>query len=355
MTTFMENYRAPQPATDTMPRDDSGDFLYQEFDNPVRRTRFLEEDETRHAKIIKEKVWMEDGTHYDVTSTLAKNRTIDIGILATSAWLTQDGGLNQDRALRSARLGIDTVFVSPQQNLTRRGRFGKSVCNMIRIADHFHLRHDRDPDNLWVDGISRGGMHALGVAAKAPYVDDDKQVIYGDYTVPCFPDGLQPAKDLAMLPRLITNELGASTALLQIPFSTLKHYPNTVSLSPKKQFQQLKEVPALLSGKVGEAARNMPPETFGHVTNYLGDIMGQGSRWAPILSPYENITVENFKGGGHVSMTSPRCQAKWETRLRAVHEAIKQDPKLPSLGTAALASVVRENHGAVFKHRPIVT
>lgn len=354
MTTFMQNDRAPQLATHTMPRDENGAFLFQEFDNPVQRTRFLEEDETRHAKIIKEKVWMEDGTYYDVTSTLAKRRSIDIGILATSAWLTQDGGLNQDRALRSARLGIDTVFVSPQQNFDRRGRFGRSVCNMIRIADYFHLRHDRDPDNLWVDGISRGGMHALGVTAKAPYIDR-KQVIYGDYTVPCFPDGLQPVKDLAMLPRLITNELGASTALLQIPFNTLRHYPHTVSLHPKKQFQQFKEIPALLSGKVGEAARNMPPQTFGHVTNYLGDIMGQGSRWAPILSPYENVTIENFKGGGHISMTSPRCQDKWEKRIRAVHEVIKEDSSLPSLGAAALAMAVRENHAAAFRHRPIVT
>lgn len=333
------------------PRDQSGDFLYEEFDNPVARTRLIEHDETRHAGILRERVWMEDDTYYDVTSTLAKNRTIDIGILATSAWLTQDKGLNQDRALRAAKLGIDTVFVSPQQNFDRRGRFGKSVCNMIRIADHMHLRHDRDPDNLWLDGISRGGMHAMGVTAKAPYIED-KRVIYGDYTVPCFPDGLQPTKDLAMLPRLIGNELGASTAFLQLPISALRHYPKTVSLNPKKQFQQFKEIPTLLSGKVGESARNMPPETFGHVTNYLGDIMGQGSRWAPILSEYDNITVENFKGGGHVSMTSPRCQTKWEARVRAVHEAIEGDPRLPSLGAAALSRAVYAN-SAAFKHRPI--
>ncbi len=335
-----------------MPRDESGDFLYQPFENDVARTRQVNEDETRHAVILRERIDMEDGTYYDVTSTLAKNRTIDIGIVATSAWLTQDRGINQDRALRAARIGIDTVFVSPQQNLSRRGRFGKSVCNMIRIADHLHLRHDRDPDNLWLDGISRGGMHALGITAKAPHIDN-KQVIYGDYTVPCFPDGIQPSKDIALLPKLIGNELGASTALLRLPFSALKHYPQTVPLNPKKQFQQFKEVPVLLSGQVGNAARNMPVETFGHVTNYLGDIMGQGSRWAPILEPYDNVTVENFKGGGHVSMVSSRCQEKWEARIRAVHEVLESHPQIAALGPAALAAAVRDNNADIFKHRPI--
>lgn len=352
MATFKEKNRASHLTLVDTPRDESGDFLYQEFDNEVKRTRQFDEDETRHAVILREQVHMEDGTYYDVTSTLAKNRTIDVGIVATSAWLTQDRGINQDRALRAARLGIDTVFVSPQQNITQRGRFGKSVCNIIRIADHMHTRHDRDPDNLWLDGISRGGMHALGITAKAPYIDN-KQVIYGDYTVPCFPEGLQPIKDLALLPKLIRNELGASTALLRLPFSALRHYPKTVPLHPKKQFQQFKEVPALLSGKVGDAARNMPPETFGHVTNYLGDIMGQGSRWAPILSPYENITVENFIGGGHVSMVSARCQEKWESRIQAVHEIIESNPNIPKLGAVALAAAVRENSPTRFRHRPI--
>lgn len=351
MTTSINKNCAPSFDSDTTPRDTSGDFLYQPFENEVARTRQFDEDDTRHATILRERIDMEDGTYYDVTSTLAKHRTIDIGILATSAWLTQDRGINQDRALRAARMGIDTVFVSPQQNITRRGRFGKSVCNMIRIADHLHTRHDRDPDNLWLDGISRGGMHALGITAKAPFIDN-KQVIYGDYTVPCFPDGVQPAKDLAQLPRLISNELGASTALLRLPISALRQYPRTVPLHPKKQFQQMKEIPALLSGEVGNATRNMPAETFGHVTNYLGDIMGQGSRWAPILAPYDNITVENFKGGGHISMVSGRCQDKWEARIRAVHEVIESDPRIAELGAAALATAVRRDT-STFKHRPI--
>lgn len=271
--------------------------------------------------------------------------------MATAAWLTHDRGVNKDRALRAAEQGIDTVFISPQQNLTRRGHFGRSVCNIISIADHMHFRDDRDPDNLWVDGISRGAMHALGVAAKAPYVD--KRVVVGDYTVPCFPDGIDLYRDLPQLPELAVREFGALTAFMKLPLSAMMHYPRTFALHPKMQFQHLKEVPTLLSGATGDAARNMPEDTFGHVTNYLGDIMGQGRRWDPILAEYPNLTVENFKGGAHLSLIDVRCQDKWERRLRAVHEVIESDPSIVLRSGDELCEAVRSLDNSGFTHRPI--
>lgn len=351
MTANMEMSCASNVESATVPRDERGDFLLQEFVNPVTKTKLLYEDETNQARILKERIEMENGTYYEVTSTLAKERTIDLGIIATAAWLTHDRGLNQDRALRAAKLGIDTVFISPQQNLDKRGHFGKSVCNIIEISDYLHRRHDRDPDNLWVDGISRGGMHALGVTAKAPFIDG-KKVLVGDYTVPCFPEGLDLKRDLVQLPKLILNEFSASTAFLKLPFNAVASYPRTIAFSPKMQFQQLKEVPTLLSGAAGDAARYMPVDTFGHVTNYLGDIMGQGRRWEPVFAEYDNITVENFKGGGHLSLAAPRCQEKWEDRLKAVHEVIESDPRIVRLGSSALCEAVRSTSNT-FRHRPI--
>ncbi len=337
--------------TDYSPHD-SGDFLYKDFDNPVIHTEVTYEDETRHATIRKERVTMDNGAYYDVTSTLAKQRSIDIGIVATAAWLTHDQGINKDRALRAAKLGIDTTFVSPQQNLTRIGHFGRSVCNIIEIADYMHFRDDRDPDHLWVDGISRGGMHALGIAAKAPYVNN-KRVVVGDYTVPCFPDGVDLERDLPQLPQLVLNEFSALTAFYKLPLSAMIHYPRTFALHPKMQFQHLKEVPTLLSGAVGDAARHMPADTFGHVTNYMGDIMGQGRRWEPILEQYDNLSVENFKGGGHLSLVDARCQDKWEARLKAVHEVIESDPRIVEENGDVMCEAVRSVSDTTFCHRPI--
>lgn len=352
MTVRMEDYRSSETFdTDTVPCE-SGDFLYKDFDNPVASTEVIYEDETSKARIYKERVTMENGTYYDVTSTLAKQRTIDVGIVATAAWLTQDQGINKDRALRAANIGIDTVFVSPQQNLNRIGHFGRSVCNIIAIADYMHFRDERDPDHLWVDGISRGGMHALGVAAKAPYVNN-KRVIVGDYTVPCFPDGVDLGRDLPQLPQLVANEFGALTTFARLPLTAMLHYPRTFAAHPKMLFQHAKEVPTLLSGATGDAARNMPSDTFGHVTNYMGDIMGQGRRWGPIFEEYDNITVENFDGGGHLSLVDMRCQDKWEKRLRAVHEIIESDPRIVNASGGEMCEAVRSLGDSGFRHRGI--
>lgn len=352
MPTSMEKTCVSVHDTVAMPRDESGDFLLQEFYNPVARREPMYEDETSRANIRKELIYMEDGTYYEVTSTLAKNRTIDVGIVATAAWLTHDKGINKDRALRAAEVGIDTVFISPQQNLDRIGHFGKDVCNIIRIADRVHRQDGRDPDNLWVDGISQGGMKGLGVIAKAPYIDN-KKVVASDITVPCFPEGINLKRDLRQVPSLLKNEFGAATAFIKLPLEGLLHYPRTLALSPKMQFQHFKQIPALLSGAVGDSARHMPLDTFGHVTNYLGDIMGQGSRWEPILAEYDNMTVEYFKGGGHLSLVDPRCQDKWEQRMRGTHEVIESDPRVIGLGGLAMSEAVRSVSPA-HRHRPIM-
>lgn len=351
MTAEMEMSCASTNDFVTMPSRESGDFLYEEFDNPVRYRESMHDDETRRAKIRKERIYMEDGTYYEVTSTLAKQRTIDVGIVATAAWLTHDQGINKDRALRAAEVGIDTVFISPQQNLDRIGHFGKDVCNIIRIADEVHFHDERDPDHLWIDGISQGAMKGIGVTAKAPFIDN-KKVVVGDYTVPCFPEGIDLGRDLKQLPDLLINEFNAATAFIKLPLNAMLHYPRTVALSPKMQFQHLKQVPALLSGAVGDAARHMPLDTFGHTTNYLGDIMGQGRRWEPILEQYDNMTVEYFKGGGHLSLVDPRCQDKWEQRMRAIHEVIESEPHIIELGGLAMSEAVRSISTA-FRHRPI--
>lgn len=352
MTANMEKSCASMPTTATMPRDESGDFLYDEFNNPVSRAERMYDDETSNAAIRKERIHMEDGTYYEVTSTFAKRRTIDVGIVATAAWLTHDQGINKDRALRAAQVGIDTVFISPQQNLDRIGHFGKDVCNIIRIADYAHRRDDRDPDHLWVDGISQGAMKGLGVTAKAPFIDN-KKVVVGDFTVPCFPEGIDLRRDLRQIPDLFINEFSAATAFIKLPLTAMLHYPRTVAFSPKMQFQHLKQIPALLGGSVGNAARHMPLDTFGHTTNYLGDIMGQGRRWEPILEQYDNMTVEYYKGGGHLSLVDVRCQEKWQQRMRAVHEVIESEPRIVELGGLAMSEAVRSISPA-HRHRPIL-
>lgn len=326
----------------------SGDFLSQNDDN--LHIESMDTWETPSANIIKERVTLEDGTKREVTSTHAKQRAIDIGIIATAAWLTHDKGMNQAYANIAAEAGIDTVFMSPPLNLDRVSRFGKNVCDMITIADYMHVRANRDPDHLWVDGKSQGAMYALGITAQAPQLSNGKKkVIMGDYIAGCFPEGLNLKRDLATLPQLIVNECNAATTLMQLPLAMLKTHPRTLAFHPRMQLAHLNQVPALLSGEVGTAAKSMPADTFGHVTNYRGDILGQGRRWEPILSDYDNLTVENIHGA-HLSLVAKRCEEKWETRTRAVRDVIRDNPRIVDLGGAAMRHAVAEISSS-FRHR----
>ncbi len=170
--------------------------------------------------------------------------------------------------------------------------------------------------------------------------------------VPCFPLGFDPKRDLSELPELARNELGAMTSFVKLPLNAILTYPRTIAVHPRMVFQQLKEIPALLSGETGEAAGNMPSDTAGYVTIFLGDIMGQGRRWQPILEQYNNLIVDNVKGGGHLSIAAPRAQEKWQQRLEGVHEVIESNPTIVTLGGAALMKAI-DNVSHAFKPRPI--
>jgi len=353
MTAYMETPFTSTPSSETTPRDASGDFLslpYENYVNPTK-TSTIYEDETPHAIHRKERIAMDSGATYEVTSSIAKKRTIDVGIIATTAWLTHELGLNRDRADRATALGIDYTIVSPQQNLGRIGHFGRNVCNVLTINDYLNIRYDRDTDHIWEDGISRGAMHGFGMIAKAPYIGD-KKVIYSDNMVPCFPLGFSPSRDLPKLPELARNELSAMASFVKLPLNAVFTYPRTIAVHPRMLFQQMKEIPALLSGETGEAAEHMPSDTCGYVTNFLGDIMGQGRRWEPILAKYPNLIVDNVKGGGHLSIAAPRAQEKWQRRLEGVHEVIESSPAAVHLGGTAMLAAIQHVSDA-FEPRPI--
>lgn len=334
--------------------ESDGDFLTRDFENPVdpTKTKLMYDEEFRNARIVKERVTMENGATYEVTQSLARKRSLDIGITATAAWLTHEQGLNRDRMLRAAKLGVDYVFVSPQQRLDSIGHFGRSVCNIIRINDYMGERHDRDVDHLWVDGISRGGMHGLGVMAKAPYLDN-KKAIYSDIMVPCFPEGINLLRDIPRMVELLRNEAGATIEFTKLPLNSLITYPRTMAFHPRMLFQHLKEVPALLSGEVGDAARHMPDDTFAYVTNYMGDLMGQGSRWMPIFDQYDNVIVENNAGGGHLSIVAPSAQEGWQRRAEAVHEVLVNDPGIVDLGGYAMRAAIMQVDSRSFSPEPL--
>ncbi len=327
---------------------------------PTNRGRFLsEEEEIRHksrlsrrpedidgVKFYEQEFTMQNGSHYHVTSTVLPEVTRATGIasIETSAWLTRYGGLNKRRQLALGKMGVESTFVSVPQNLFRFGSLEENARHQLRISQETARQFDRDPNYVFINGISRGAMTGLGAAAIASRYN--MGVMYGDYIVPCFPNGVNPRQDLQEVPDLLANEIDPIYSLKQIPWRALRHYPSTVDHSPRELFQQLKEVPTLLSGSVGTLIdTELPEDSFGYVTAYEGDVMSQGRRWQEKLNPsiYPNMLVDLQRGGGHLSCAGVPCYDGWLGRMQAVTEAVSRyESVLKDLGPSAGPSMLHD-------------
>jgi len=329
-----------------------GDFLSPEYDNPVKEIHLNERPQVHsHATFYRQTVTMENGSEYLVVNTKIPEKReragSDIVNLETTAWTTQIEGMNMRRMHALAKLAIPTVFVSVQQNLDRRGRIDRNAHNELEIAKSFAHQYDYSDQYIIGNGISRGGMTALDVAAVAP--QHAIEAIYTDSIVPCFPYGLDLRRDLPAYLKFLPNEGSTLAAIREVPFSALRHYPNTLDLSLKGIFQQLKEIPTLLSGEVGRQIQdNMSENTFAHVTAYEGDIMSQGNRWKELLdsAKYPNIVVELLNGGGHMSCVSNGCHNDWLARARTISELLHESTDNRSIGGTALRALAAERNQA---------
>lgn len=324
----------------------SGRFLSEEED--IRRKSRLSRrpDQIDGVKFYEQEFTMQNGNRYDVTSTVLSDadRTTDIASVETSAWLTRYGGLNKRRQLALGRMGIESTFVSVPKNLLRLGNLEDNARHQLQISQETARQFDRDPNYVFINGISRGAMTGLGAAAIASRYNIG--VMYGDYIVPCFPNGVNPKQDLLELPDLLANEIDPIYSLKQIPWQALRHYPSTVDRMPRELFQQLKEVPTLLGGSVGSLIDNeLSQDSFGHVTAYEGDVMSQGRRWQEKLNPsmYPNMIVDLQRGGGHLSCVGTPCYDGWLGRMQAVRDVVSRyESVLKDLGPSAGPSLLHD-------------
>jgi hypothetical protein len=310
--------------------------LFENREDVRRKTKASLSEKIGKIALYKQEFTMRDGTRYNVASTVLPDdkRVTDIANIETSAWLTRFGGLNKRRQLALGKMGIESTFVSVPQNLLHIGSIEENAYHQLSIARETAEQFERDPDWVFINGISRGAMTGLAAAAIASR--HNMGVMYGDYIVPCFPRGLNPQEDLRELPDLITNELDPIRSLKQIPWKALRHYPHTIDRLPRQLLQQLKEVPTLLSGTVGELIDDsLPPEAFGYITAYEGDIMSQGRRWQEKFHPamYPNMIVDLQQGGGHLSCATVPCHDGWLDRMKSVSDVVgRYEGVLKALG-----------------------
>ncbi|MBI3889838.1 hypothetical protein HY312_04715, partial [Candidatus Saccharibacteria bacterium] len=241
----------------------SGDFLSQNFElYSVDKIKSVDTDASHSGVTFHQDEytisWETEGgkeksNKYLVTSsTIPKHRqkdASDIASVETSAWLTHFGGLNKRRQIALARdFRIPSTFIGVQQNVDKLGSIEDNAHNHLFLASHAAERFGRDATHIILNGISRGGMH--NEATEAIAYEHSIASVYKDSIVPCFPDGLNLRTDLIEFVRLIPNEV-SSLRTLKMPLHIFRHYPETIDPSLRELFQQIKEVPTLLGGRMG--------------------------------------------------------------------------------------------------------
>lgn len=303
-------------------------------------------------KFRTERYTMADSTEYLVTHAELGRQAIrdasTVMSLETSAWLTKFGGLNQRRQYALAEhFGIPSVFIGVQQNHDRIGDIKQHARNMLAIHAHVAMRLDNDPDNVILNGISRGGMSAD--TAQAIAHEHDTHVIYNDSIVPCMPYGVSPIRFLTGIRDTLPNELGAVRSM-RLPLSILVHYRNTFDHTLHGIFQQLKETPTLMAGQLGRAVKANPDKEsfFSYQTVYGGDVLSQGEKFVELYKDHPYVKVDMIPKGGHMSCASSNAYYTWKERMKTVSDILHEDPSRRLLGAQSLYELATQNN-RVFK------
>ena len=289
--------------------------------NTIKIVRELGEINDDLGRMVGRQVVMTDGLEYTVKSFNPHSRKTDIPVTMTVPWLTEPAGYNTHMALTLAKLGFPVDLISAERNLVVKPHLGKSAHNQLEINELTAMRHNRDPEKLIATGVSRAAMIGLLLTALAD--EDGREVVYGDYVVPCYPKRLTVG-NLGKHALMPMSELKTIRHILDFPFRTLQHYPTTFSIKPKMWVNHLAAMPELTSGIAGEAVKYMSPLTRGHLTAFRGDVMSQGENWQELFAEFPNMEVELINGGGHLSCASPRAMKSWKERFHKLGDELDQ-------------------------------
>lgn len=337
----LDNYPAHDHSNETMLASRFDNYA---LDNPVS----LSEKEFNGNKFRTEKYSLLDGSEYLVTYSELGKRAIrgtdNVMSLETSAWFTKFGGFNERRQRALAEhFGMPSVFIGVPQNLDRVGNLKNHARNMLAIHAHLATRLDKDPENVVLNGVSRGAMTA-DIAQSIAH-QHESHVIYNDAIVPCMPNGVTLTKFLSGFGETIPNEFSAMRSL-RLPLSILLHYRNTFDASPRGLFQQIKETPTLMSGQVGKSVRANPDleSFFGYQTVYEGDMLSQGEKFERLYDDHPYVKVHLIPKGGHMSCVSSEAYHAWKDRMGTIAEILHDNPQAAHLGASAIyALAVEEN------------
>ncbi len=288
--------------------------------------------------IEKRPVRMADGMRYDVLSSRVDNPAdgVDgVSYQESVAFCTRPEGLYVHRLIKLAELGLAGTVISAPQNLLwhRYFTFDENTHNHLSIMHNEAVEFDRDPDFITVGGISQGAMYGNGVLDLAE--EHDTSVLAAHLSVPCLPNGLHPG-DIEETLRKAPNELKAFGTFTKMGLLALLRMAPTADLTPEAFYVQAQCIPALLSGKTGEHARNIGPDPLVAVEVFLGDFLSRGRTWRDeVYAGKDNVRVFAKEGGSHLHCVNDESQSSWLAFETAVAMTLRENPSIRSNKTTA--------------------
>jgi hypothetical protein len=284
--------------------------------------------------IHKRPIEMEDGTRYVVLSSQINRHlppSLDgLAYEESVAFCTRPEGLYVRRLINLGRLGIEGTVISSPQNRGKYFTFNENAHNHLSIIHNEAVEFGRDPDYILFGGISQGAMYGNGTLNLAP--KHEITPLAAHLSVPCLPDGVGPRTMIADLKETVSkapNELRSLLASTKLGLATLLRMGPTADISPEALYVQPQCMPALLSGKTGEHAKNFSEDPLVLVEVFLGDALSRGRVWRDkVYKDKPNVKVIAKDGGAHMDCITEESHASWLAFMTAVRHTIVDNPEI---------------------------
>lgn len=284
-------------------------------DNPVKQSKLVRERETRHGYIDHYDVTLEDGMSYRLQSGIPKNSDVSIPIVRTTAFLTGQYGFNEIMQRDTLKAGLPFHTVSVEQTFGASPSLHESADNQLFAFKWAADRYDQDPKKIIIeDAVSRGAMIGQAVARLAR--NHDISIHEANFTVPCFSEQFDPLEDIFQYHKFQYSEAEAIARLIMRGFNP--RIASSIFNSAKDLFQYGMNIPALLSGEAGDAAKNLPSDIKGSAILGRYDVMSQTKKYEGIYSKYPDMKVKVFDGA-HLDCV---CSALRKASIKRKHDLV---------------------------------
>lgn len=295
----------------------------------------------RGVVIEKRPVQLADGMQYHVLSSRIEKPVPDsldgLAYQESVAFCTRPEGLYVKRLIKLGELGIAGTVISAPQNFMKYFTFDENAHNHLSIMHNEAMEFDRDPDFLILGGISQGAMYGNGVLNLAE--KHDTTALAAHLSVPCLPNGLHPG-DIEETLKKAPNELRAFGTFTKMGLLALMRMAPTADLRPEALYVQTQCIPALLSGKTGEHARNIGPDPLVVAEVFLGDFLSRGRTWRDeVYAGKDNVKVFAQEGGSHLHCVNDESQSSWLAFQTAVITTLRENSHIRSDKTTAAKSL----------------